>query len=107
MPGITITTVWPGWTRSGFHERLGQDTTGVAGQLWTSPEVVARRALAAHHRGAATVRVPEPSWRQRTIEQVRRLRRGLPAPVKAAVRRARTTLSGRSRIPDHGRSSGR
>ena len=88
---ITVTTVWPGWTHTGFHQRLDQDITEVPAQLWTSPEEVAHRALAAHHRGAATVRVPQPTWRQQAIERVRRLRRDLPSPVKAARRRARTT----------------
>ena len=93
---ITVTTVWPGWTHTGFHQRLDQDITEVPAQLWTSPEEVAHRALAAHHRGAATVRVPQPTWRQQAVERVRRLRRDLPSPVKAAVRRARTTLTSHS-----------
>ena len=100
--GITVTTVWPGWTRTGFHQRLDQDTTEVPAQLWTSPEVVAHRALAAHRLGAATVRVPQPTWRQQATERVRRLRRDLPIPVKTAARRARRTLNSHRQDADPG-----
>ncbi len=98
--GVTITTVWPGRTRTGFHQRLGQDTTEVSGRLWTSPEEVARRALAAHHRGAATVRVPEPTWRQQAVETLRRLRRNLPGPLKTVGRRARALLTSQPKNPE-------
>ncbi len=89
---VVVTTVWPGWTRTGFHQRLGQDVAAVAPELWVSADVVAREALRRHRLGHHCVRVPEPTLRQRTLDAGRRARRGLPGPVKAIARRARTLL---------------
>ena len=90
--GITVTTVWPGWTRTGFHDRLGQDVLDVPPELWSTPDAVARAGLDAHRRGRATVRVPRPTVHQRLVEQTRRARQHLPAPVKTLGRRTRAAL---------------
>jgi uncharacterized protein len=83
---VTVTTVWPGWTRTRFHQRLGEDVDAVPDELWGSADEVAREALRRHRLGHETVRVPEPTLRQRAVEGARRARRALPAPVKARVR---------------------
>lgn len=98
---VIVTTVWPAWTRSSFHQRLGQNTTTVPAQDWVSADTVAREALRRHRLGHHTVRVPEPTMGQRALAAARRARRGLPtpakAPVKALARRARTVWSSHGR----------
>lgn len=91
--GVTVTTVWPGWTRTRFHRRLGQDVGSVPDGFWGDPDVVAAEALRRHRRGERTVRVPEPTVTRWALDEARRVRRGLPRaikePVQALTRRAR------------------
>lgn len=82
---VTVTTVWPGWTRTRFHERLGQDVRSVPAQRWVSAETVACEVLRGHRLGHHTVRVPEPTLRQWMIDEARRVRRELPATVKTPM----------------------
>ena len=82
---VTVTTVWPGWTRTRFHQRLGEDVDAVPDELWGSADTVAREALRRHRLGHATVRVPEPTLRQLVVEEARRARRALPGPVRARL----------------------
>ena len=91
--GITVTTVWPGWTRTGFHARLDQDTREVPDRLWVGPDLVARDVLRRHRLGHATVRVPEPSLSEHLLGGARRARRSVPEPARALMRRLRRTLT--------------
>jgi len=83
--GVVLTLVRPDWTRTGFHDRLGQDVAGVPGCKWQSPEVVARGSLEAQRRGKAVVWIPP-----RTLGAVVRagVRRAVPARIKSMVRRS-------------------
>ncbi len=74
--GVTLTCVRPGWVRTDFHSRSGQDVDHVAEADWLDPDDVAARALDAHDRGRATVVI-------------------LPtvSPPRAAMRFARSRLS--------------
>jgi short-subunit dehydrogenase len=82
---VTVTTVWPGWTRTRFHQRLGQDVDHVPADWWVSADTVACEVLRRHRLGHDTVRVPEPTLRQWVIDEARRVRRELPATVKAPM----------------------
>jgi short-subunit dehydrogenase len=64
--GVAVTCVNPGYVRTDFHARSGEDLNHIADAEWISPNDVALRALAAHRRGEEVVRVlPEaPLWRR-------------------------------------------
>jgi hypothetical protein len=83
---IMVTTVWPGWTRTRFHQRLGQDVAAVPVRLWVDADMVAVEALRRHRRGEHTVRVPEPALTQWALDEARRIRRILPARIKDPLR---------------------
>jgi uncharacterized protein len=86
---VTLTTVRPGWIRTGFHARIGQDVGAIDDAAWATPEEVAREALHRHRRGDTSVRVPQPGARQRLVDAARARRRRLPDPVKRLVRTLR------------------
>jgi uncharacterized protein len=64
--GVVVTCVSPGYIRTDFHARSGENLEHVADEDWIEPLDVARRALAAHRRGEEAVTVfPElPLWRR-------------------------------------------
>lgn len=94
---VTVTTVWPGWTRSNFHRRLDQDTSAVPAELWVSAEQVASEALRRHHLGHEVVRVPEPTLTQRVRGRARRESRRVSAPLQALIARVGLDRRDRSR----------
>jgi uncharacterized protein len=49
--GIQVTTVCPGFTRTGAQQRLGLNVDWVPGPLWMEPEEVAAAAVRAAQRG--------------------------------------------------------
>ncbi|WP_345410322.1 SDR family NAD(P)-dependent oxidoreductase [Actinomycetospora chlora] len=87
--GVRITTVAPGYTRTEFHDRLGEDVSGIPDRWWLTPEDVARTALDAHARGEQRVEPGRPSTAQRAVQKARRLTR----PVTARLRRRGTSGS--------------
>jgi short-subunit dehydrogenase len=64
--GVTVTCVNPGYVRTDFHARSGENLDHIDEADWISPTDVAARALAAHRRGEELVTVyPEaPLWRR-------------------------------------------
>jgi short-subunit dehydrogenase len=88
--GVVVTNVKPGYVRSEFHARSGEDLVHVPDAEWLAPGDVARRALAAHARGRRSVVIlPEVG---RIRGGVRWARAGLRrrAPWLGAVKRAVT-----------------
>jgi hypothetical protein len=67
--GLTVTTARPGYVRSDFHLRSGENLDHIPDVEWMSPESVARRVIEAHVRGRASVNVLPPlspkEWVQR------------------------------------------
>lgn len=94
---VVVTTVWPGWTRTPFHGRLGQDVAAVPVGSWTTAEFVAREVLMRHRRGETTVRVPEPALSRWALDEIRRVRRGLPIKLKEPVRAVTRLVRGPAR----------
>lgn len=93
--GVTVTCVSPGYIRTDFHARSGENLDHIDGADWISPSDVARRALAAHRRGEEAVTVfPEaPLWRR--IQRSGRASLVRRAPWLREVKRA-LTATGRS-----------
>jgi hypothetical protein len=83
--GVTVSCVRPGWTRTQFHRRAGQDVAGVADRQWQEPAVVARAALAAHQGGQVFVDVP-PVAPGRVRRLARAVLRRLPPRLADALR---------------------
>ncbi|MHC1560638.1 SDR family NAD(P)-dependent oxidoreductase [Actinomycetospora sp. C-140] len=71
--GVVVTTVAPGYTRTAFHDHLGEDVSGIPDSWWRTPDEVARAALDAHARGEHRVAVGRPSLAQRAALKARRL----------------------------------
>ncbi|MFK4789454.1 SDR family NAD(P)-dependent oxidoreductase [Microbacterium sp. ZW T5_56] len=65
-PGVTVTAVCPGYTRTNFHERLGlpPGEEGVAGWMWLTAQRVVRESLHDLARGRS---VSVPSRRYRAL----------------------------------------
>lgn len=88
--GVRMLALCPGFTRTEFHSRSGDDTTGIPGALWLDAERVVRDSLHDLERGK-TISIPGKRWQ--AIVGVGRL---LPPPVlrrltgKLAARRNRT-----------------
>ncbi len=84
--GVTVTSVRPGYTRTDFHRRAGQEVGGVPRAYWLEPEQVAEQALAALAagtvsfvpRGSRSMRVRALARRRATL-LLRSARRLLPA----------------------------
>jgi uncharacterized protein len=71
--GVQITTVAPSYTRTEFHDRLGEDVSGVPDRWWLTAEDVARATLDAHARGEHRVELGQPTRAQRVVQKARRL----------------------------------
>jgi short-subunit dehydrogenase len=69
--GVTITCVRPGYTRTSFHARAGQDVTRVPEVYWLEADQVAAQALRAFDAGK-TMLVPRGSRPQRVRALTRR-----------------------------------
>jgi short-subunit dehydrogenase len=80
--GVQVTTVAPSYTRTAFHERLGEDVSDIPDRWWLTPDDVARAALDAHARGARRLELGQPTRAQRAVQKARRLAR----PVAARLR---------------------
>lgn len=69
---VTVTAVQPGYVRSAFHARSGEDLDHLPDTEWIPAETVAARALEAHARGRAVVVVlPDLSPVERAKRRVR------------------------------------
>jgi len=55
--GVTVTCVRPGYTRTEFHRRAGQDVGAVPHAHWLGPDQVVREALAALDADAGSVTI--------------------------------------------------
>jgi short-subunit dehydrogenase len=69
--GVTVTCVRPGYTRTDFHRRAGEQVDEVPSDWWMEPADVVRAALAAFDAGEVTV-VAEASPPARPFARVRR-----------------------------------
>ncbi|MEJ8278298.1 SDR family NAD(P)-dependent oxidoreductase [Pseudonocardia spirodelae] len=78
--GVRITVVRPGYTRTAFHERQGEDVSAVPEREWVSPQRVARAALDGHDRGRVLVRIPDRRLQNVTNRIVRGVLRRLLRP---------------------------
>lgn len=61
--GVRVTVVRPGFTRTPFHDRHGEDVSWVPAWRWATPEQVASAALDAQRRDTAVVEVPDTRLR--------------------------------------------
>lgn len=69
---VTVTCVRPGYVRSAFHDRSGEDLDHLPDTEWIPADTVAARALDAHARGRASVVVlPDLPVRERALRQGR------------------------------------
>lgn len=92
--GVVVTCVKPGYVRSEFHARSGEDLTHVPDAYWLAPADVARRALEAHARGRVDLVVLPP------LPPLQRLRRwaiGWVLRRAPWVRSAKRALTARGR----------
>lgn len=69
--GVRVTAVRPGYTRTQFHYRAGQEVGGVPDVYWLEPAQVAQQALAAFDSGTVLV-VPRGSRSTRARALTRR-----------------------------------
>lgn len=103
-PDVVVTTVLPGWTRTAFHRRLGQDVSAVPAEDWTHPERVASEALRGHRLGHRVVRVPQPPLHRQLRDVLRGLRPELadrvPHPVRQLIHPTRSTPPGATPFVD-------
>lgn len=79
--GIRVTAVCPGFVRTGFHQRMGTDMSGVPGPLWLDVALVVREALRDTAAGRA---VSVPSLRYKALTALARV-----APSSVVARLAR------------------
>lgn len=77
--GVRVLVLCPGFTRTEFHARSGDDTSKIPGALWLDADRVVRECLADLAKGR-TVSVPGKRWK--AIVGVGRL---IPSPVRRAV----------------------
>ncbi|MAM54540.1 SDR family oxidoreductase [Microbacterium sp. UBA3394] len=79
--GVTVTAVCPGFTHTGFHERMGlaPGREGVPGWMWLDAREVVTASLRAAAKGRG---VSIPSFRYRALARVAAL---LPASLGASV----------------------
>lgn len=81
--GVTVTAVCPGFTHTGFHQRMGlpPGKEGIPGPLWLDARDVVREALADAAKGTA---VCIPTRRYKVLVGIARL---LPAGIAARLAR--------------------
>ena len=100
-----ITVVRPGFSRTAFHHRIGEDVSGVPDRFWQRPEDVARRALDAHEHGRRRITLESPGARaipgRRLVNRLVRQARATAAQVRTA-RRRRNSPPARLRPPAAG-----
>ena len=84
--GVQVTAVCPGFTRTGFHDRIGADQADIPAWLWLSADRVARVALADHRRGKV-LSIPGAQYRAAVV-----LSRLVP---RGLLRAASTRVTGR------------
>ena len=75
--GVLVTTAAPGYTRTAFHDRLGQDVSDVSEGWWATSEEVARATLDAHTNGRRRVELHRRSLLRRARGKAYRATRGL------------------------------
>lgn len=69
--GVHVQALCPGYMRTEFHSRAGQDVSGVPSALWSDPEQVARTALDDAQKGWA---ISVPGWRYKLYTTIDRLK---------------------------------
>ena len=94
--GVVVTNVKPGYVRSDFHARSGEDVTHVLDGEWMAPDDVARRALAAHGGGRRSVEILPEVGRVAAAQRWVKSRLVRRAPWLRDVKRA---ISGPRRSP--------
>ncbi|KDA05807.1 short-chain dehydrogenase [Microbacterium sp. CH12i] len=81
--GVTVTALCPGFTHTGFHERMGlaRGEEGIASWMWLDAGTVVREGLRDAARGKA---LSVPSWRYKAIVAATRI---LPSSLLAGAGR--------------------
>ncbi|MDO1481310.1 SDR family NAD(P)-dependent oxidoreductase [Rhodococcus ruber] len=69
--GVRVQALCPGYMKTEFHARAGQDASGVPSAWWSDPDDVARTGLADAAKGWA---VSIPGWRYKLYALVDRLK---------------------------------
>lgn len=80
--GVGVTIVSPGYTRTEWHRRAGQDVSAVRPEEWLEPAAVARAALDAWVEGRARVDVDSHAPRALTMRVARSAYLRLPPRVR-------------------------